>query len=667
MAIRRARSRRPRTKQPARQDDVQPSPRAQRATGDDNGHLVVVGASAGGIEALSVFVASLKQGFPAPVVIAQHLDPSRASHLGEILERRTQLPVILVQDRVPLESGRIYVVPSNRHIVIRDGDVIVEGDHGDRPRPSVDLLLSSAARSYGERLIAVILTGSGSDGAAGAVDVKDAGGIVIIQNPQTAAYPSMPLALPPTAVDHVAELDTIGPLLQDLIVGAALPDTPPETARDALPRILSLVTRHAAIDFRPYKPTTILRRIGRRMAVTHARTVDEYAEYLESHPAEIAELVMTLLIKVTEFFRDPEAFTYLRQEIVPELLARGRAQGRVLRVWSAGCATGEEAYSVALMLAEALGGERPEWSVKVFATDLDDSAIHFARRGLYPSNVVRNLPAENVSRYFEPFDQGYRISKVLRQMVIFGQQDITRGVPFPRIDLVVCRNLLIYFKPELQEEVLDIFSYSLHQTSGYLLLGKAETARPSRATFELVNKKWKVYRCVSGPLPATVRPGVPPAVLHEARGGQQASAEARPASEITPELDLGNLRRFNELILRSIPAGIVVVDRHYRIVSINPVARRLLGIRDTATDQDFLHTVRGLPYEETRASIDRAFRERTAAMVEIALTASAATEPRHLAMHVAPAPAEGVALECALVTVLDVTDRVQAERRSKTR
>jgi chemotaxis methyl-accepting protein methylase/signal transduction histidine kinase len=465
-------------------------------------------------------------------------------------------------------------------------------------------------------------------------------------------------------VDHVAELDAIGPLLYDLVLGSALPERPLKGAHEAMPEILALITRQSTIDFRPYKPTTILRRIGRRMAVTHTRTIEEYRDYLQSHPAELAELVMALLIKVTEFFRDPEAFAYMRRDVVPDLIARRRDQGRVLRLWSAGCATGEEAYSLALMVADALGGELPEWSVKVFATDVDESAIHYARRGFYPANVVGKLPEALVTRYFEPSDQGVRVSKVLRQLVIFGQQDITRGVPFPRVDLVVCRNLLIYFKPELQEEVLDIFAYSLHQTNGYLLLGKAETARPSRATFELVNKKWKVYRCIHGPLPAAVKPGLAPAHVGElAYTHAEGEPAPRPAIEAPPEADLSELRHVNELMLRGVMAGIVVVDRHYRILSINAAARRLLGIRESGTAQDFLHTVRGLPYEEARGAIDRAFRERATASVELVLASSPATERRHMAMHVSPPPTE--AAEYVIITVLDVTDRVQAARKAE--
>ena len=379
--------------------------------GKQRNDLVVVGSSAGGVGALSTLVSTLHKNFPAPLVLAQHLDPQRPSQLASILERRSTLPVVLVAEDspTPLEPGKIYVVPANRHVKIRDGHVHLEGDHAERPKPSVDLLLSSAAASYGEHLIAVILTGSGSDGAAGAVEVKNAGGVVIIQNPDTAPYPSMPLSLPPTAVDHVAEMEQIGPLLFDILKGPNLPAS--EKVEDPLHDLLAQVSAQTNIDFRNYKASTILRRVGRRLAVTRNSNLRDYADYLRTHPDEVKELIRTFLIKVTGFFRDPEAFDFLQSTIVPELIERGRDNGRSLRIWSAGCATGEEAYSLALLFANQLGPEFPEWNIKVFATDLAADAIAFARRGLYPENVLSDLPAEYRERFFERVDHGYRCLK----------------------------------------------------------------------------------------------------------------------------------------------------------------------------------------------------------------------------------------------------------------
>jgi two-component system CheB/CheR fusion protein len=630
--------------------------------------LVVVGSSAGGIEALSVLVSTLPRDFPAPIVLAQHLDPNRPSNLGPILERRSTLPIMIVSAHTPLVSGTIYVVPSNRHVSIKDGHVELEADHAERPRPSVDLLLSTAAKAYGERLIAVILTGSGSDGAAGAVDVKNAGGTVIIQNPQTAHYPSMPLALPPTGVDHIAEMEQIGPLLYDILKGMNLPE-PREKTEDTLRGILSEVSRQTNIDFQPYKPSTILRRITRRMAVTHNHTLRDYERYLASHPEEIGELVMAFLIKVTEFFRDSEAFSYLRDHILPQLIERGRANGRVLRLWSAGCATGEEPYSLALLLADQLGPQLQSWNVKIFATDLDDGAIAYARRGIYPRNLLNDLPDEYRTQYFEPIDQGYRIAKSLRQMVIFGQQDLSRGAPFPRIDLVVCRNLLIYFKPELQQHVLDLFAYSLHQVNGYLFLGKAETARPSKAIFELIDKRCKVYHCVSGPIALAAAQGasqIKPINADRRSARRAAPTEQQPADQDAGAalIEIGPLRWFNEQVLRFLPMGVVVIDRGYRIVTVNTVARRLLSIRDIGQDQDFLHTVRGLPYPLVRSAIDTVFRERgPVTLPELELDATAGGNGRYLLLMIALLQGEAGSSELALISISDVTEQNQTRRR----
>src|SRR5947199_2708332 len=336
--------------------------------------LVVVGSSAGGVEALSVLVSTLALDFPAPIVIAQHLDPNRQSTLDLILQHRTKLPVELVTQISRLRSGSIYVVPANHHVVIKDHQVEIQENRLKRPRPSVDTLLSTAALAFGDHLIAVILTGSGSDGAVGAVDVKNAGGTVIVQDPQTARYPSMPLALPPTIVDFEVDVEQIGQLLYDLLKGTIIQQTE-ERTEDVLHAILEQVSRQASIDFRPYKTSTILRRIGRRMTITRNRTMSDYLEYLKSHPEEVGELVKAFLINVTQFFRDAEAFTYLRREILPDLIEKGRARDRVLRFWAAGCATGEEPYSLAMLITEMLGEELSDWSVKIFATDLDDAAI----------------------------------------------------------------------------------------------------------------------------------------------------------------------------------------------------------------------------------------------------------------------------------------------------
>jgi two-component system CheB/CheR fusion protein len=643
---------------PKRINNDQKTKKGKGAKGTEpTGDLVVVGSSAGGVAALSVLVNTMSPDFPAPIVLAQHLDPQRASHLATILERQSKLPIITVGEHAPtlMQSGTIYVVPANRHVIIQDSSVRLESDSDGRPIPSVDRLLSSAAKAYGEHLIAVILTGSGSDGAAGAVEVKEAGGVVIIQNPRTAPYPSMPQSLPPTVVDHVVEIEQIGPLLFDLLTGIRLA---PEKVEDPLRDLLTYVSQHANMDFRNYKPSTILRRISRRMAVLHSHTLRDYTDHLRAHPEEVTELVRAFLINVTGFFRDRDAFEFLKDFVVPDMIERGRDNGRVLRAWSAGCSTGEEAYSIAILLAEVLGSEISEWSIKIFATDLDDEAVNFARRGLYPTKLLADLPPGFAETYFERIDHGFRVSKSLRQMVIYGSQDLTRGIPFPRMDLVVCRNLLIYLKPELQQDILDLFAYSLHQTSGYLFLGKAETARPSKATFDLINKKWKVYRCTSGPL-ALPTHGKP----MNSRQAEWQTIRRSDSTEKVGEMseDITPLRRINEVMFRYLPIGIVVIDRNYRIVTINAAARRLLSIRDISTEQDFLHNARGLPYGQVREGIDAAFTDHsTASLTDIEADTGSG---RFLSLTIMPAHIDDNSKPLAVITVTDVTESVVTKRR----
>ncbi len=637
------------------------------------GDLVVVGSSAGGVEALSIFVGTLPVDFPAPIVLAQHLDPSHPSTLDMILQRRTRLPVEVVTSSTHLQNGHIYVVPSNRHVGIRDHQVEVHEDRARRPRPSVDTLLSTASEAYGDHLIAVILTGSGSDGAVGAVDVKNAGGTILVQDPQTARYPSMPLALPPTVIDFEVNIEQIGPLLYDLLMGMNVPQTE-ERTEDVLRVILGLVSRQASIDFRPYKTSTILRRIGRRMTVTHNRSMREYVEYLKGSPEEVEQLVKAFLINVTQFFRDREAFAYLKNDILSSLIATARGRDRVLRFWTAGCATGEEPYSLAMLVTDLLGAELPEWSVKIFATDLDEAAINFARRGLYSDSMLKGMPTEYRDRFFERVDHGYRISKTLRQMIIFGQQDLSRSAPFPRIDLVLCRNVLIYFTPELQEYVLNQFAFSL-SPSGYLFLGKAETVRSIQTFYELVNKEWKVYRCTGNALPSVRRQALlnmnintprleEPAMNRQHRAIGKKTVDQEPPS---PALEIGQLHRFNELLLRFLPIGVVVIDRSYRILTTNGAARRLLGLRHVATEQDFLHAVRGIPYYETRAAIDSAFRDRnTTQLSEIELEASAGGNGRYISFSISYMQVENGSPDLATICVTDVTQQVQVRQQLET-
>jgi two-component system CheB/CheR fusion protein len=631
-----------------------------RQTVPKESQLVVIGSSAGGIEALSRLVASLPADFPAPIVIAQHLDPRRPSHLHEILARRATLPVRVVEEREALENGVIFVVPSNRLVEISHGDLRLSLAKAGAVAPSIDVLFESAANVFGPGLIAVILTGSGSDGSAGAWHVKKAGGAVVIENPATAMFPSMPSSIPPSLVDATADLDSIGSILCDLLAAGKTPAEGPD--HDDLRDLIERIHERSGIDFGSYKPATIVRRLRGRMNATARPTLAGYAAYLESDPEEYARLVNSLLIKVTEFFRDPTLFEYLLEHVLPELIAEARRDRRELRIWSAGCSTGEEAYSLAIEVAEALG-EKASWpDIRIFATDIDRQAIAFARRGVYPPAALKSLPAGARDRYFVKADGGYEVGKRLRALMVFGEHDLGERAPFPRIDLLLCRNVLIYFTVPMQRVALETFAFSL-RPGGRLALGPSETIMALPEPFEEEQGHLRVYRRLPGNY------AIPP----------MRPAALRPRRSQESELDLAirgahrDVQRVAESaasadsLLINLTVGIVVIDPRYYILRINSAARRMLGIHGTAFDQDFIHLAEVLPPSAIRLAIDSALTGKTtSAVFEVEPTDAASETARFIEATARPYRVETSAIEGVVVELTDVT-RLEQERHAETR
>ncbi len=626
-------------------------------------YLVVIGSSAGGVSALSTLVATLPAGFPASIVLAQHLSPAHPSHLGDILTRRSPLPVRTIAEREPLEPGVVFVVPADRHVEITDGHVGVAVEGTGRPKPSIDLLLSSAAHAYRDRLVAVVLTGTGSDGAAGARAVKQAGGTVVIQNPETASYPAMPRSLAPTTVDIVANLEDIGPLLHDLVTDA--PILGPSHEEATLRTFLEEVRARSGIDFTSYKAPTIGRRLQRRMAATRTGTLADYSAYLQDHPEEYQRLISSFLIKVTEFFRDPELFSYLREQALPPLIDAARVRGNDVRLWSAGCATGEEAYSLAIVVAEILGADLDRFTVRIFATDLDATAIDFARRGVYPASALSALPDDLIARYFVRVDGAYEVVKRVRGLVVFGQHDLGQRPAFPRIDLALCRNVLIYFTPELQRRALQLFAFALRD-GGLLALGKAEATGLLAEWFAPVHPELNIYRrqgerivvpparaaatTLSTPVRLTL--GRPGAARREFPGGPGDAPGAESVEAV-------------EGALSGFPLGAVVVDRRYDVRAINDAALDLLAIHQAAVGEDIIHLAQGVPSAPLRAAIDAAFDGASPASMDEAVRLDAATgEMRYIRIACYPhdVAAEGGSVASVMVLVTDVTTMEQAHR-----
>jgi two-component system, chemotaxis family, CheB/CheR fusion protein len=624
-------------------------------------HLLVVGSSAGGIGALSGLVSSLPDDFDAPIVVAQHLDPKRESHLQEILARKSPLPVKTVTEHQPLQAGVVFVVPANRHVNITDSEIELSSEPSSgQPMPSINLLMETAAEVFGENLIAIVLSGTGTDGTEGARTVSQAGGTVIIQDPETAEFGAMPRSLAPSTVDIVSSLEEIGPVLKNLISGIALPEESSKDEWRDLERFLEELHRNRGVDFRSYKRPTILRRLGRRMAATNCESLDEYSTYVEEHPEEYRQLIGAFLIKVTEFFRDPELFDYLKEDVLPELIEEAREGENQLRIWSAGCATGEEAYSLAIVVSQMLGREAGLFNVRIFATDIDEGAVRFARRGLYPPSALKGLSEEQIGRYFVEEDGSYQVKKQIRGMIVFGEHDLAQRSPFPHLDLVVSRNVLIYFSNELQRRALQLFAYSLRD-GGYLVMGKAESPSLLADLFASVDRHNKVFRrhgqrFLLPPMLPTSQ--APRARLEQSSGGENVFRGHPEAQQLVS-------RNAGEDLIKQLPVGVAVVTRDYTIEVINAAARQMLSIPSIGVGQDFLHAIQEAPYAEIRRAIDETFREgRTTRADEFAVEEVATGEPNYLRLTCYPrrTEAEGQRVRSVIIAVEDVTAAVRMRR-----
>jgi two-component system CheB/CheR fusion protein len=622
--------------------------------------LVVIGSSAGGIEALSRVVADLPPDLATPVIIAQHLDPRRTSHLGEILERHTSLPIRVVDATSRLEDGGIFVVPANRLVEVVDGGLRLRPARRGAVAPSVDLLFSSAAKVFGDRLIAVVLTGTGSDGAAGAWDVKRAGGTVVVESPETAMFPSMPASVSPSLVDATADVGAIGGVLTGLLEAAdRLPD---RGADDALGRLLDRIRDRSGIDFGAYKPATIMRRLQGRMRATGHADIADYAALVERDPAEYDRLVSSMLIKVTGFMRDGRLWDHLRGEVIPGLLDTARRERRELRVWSAGCSSGEEAYSLAMTIAEAQHDDPRPVDVRIFATDVDPAAIVFARRGIYPPGALHDVPSELRNRYFARSGASFEVGKPLPVEVIFGEHDLSARVPFPRIDLLLCRNVLIYFTPALQRVALETFAFSL-RTDGVLVLGQSESVAPSPGPYAEDHARFRIYRRLPG------KRTVPHAWPKVVRTPREPVTSTTQAIESTPHevVAAADPPSSAEAILLGLGVGVVVVDLRYDIVRINTAARRVLGIHGTAFDQDFIHLADALPSTAIRNAIDAALRGKASrAVFEIESIDVATDATRFIEADIHPDHSFLGVVEGAVIEMTDVT-AIERERRGHLR
>ncbi|MHB8708052.1 MAG: chemotaxis protein CheB [Desulfuromonadales bacterium] len=463
--------------------------------------IVGIGASAGGLEALEQFLRHVPEGSGLAFVIVQHLDPTHKGVMPELLQRATAMEVFQVRDRMKVKPDCVYVIPPNKDMSILHGVLHLFAPSAPRGlRLPIDFFLRSLAEDRQELSIGVILSGMGSDGTMGLRAIKEKAGVVLVQEPASAKFDSMPRsAIDAGLADLVAPAEALPGKIIDYLKHARVINRTErvleEKDRSALEKVIILLRAKTGQDFSLYKKNTIYRRIERRMGIHQLDRIAAYVRYLQDNPQEVELLFKELLIGVTSFFRDPAAWKQLQGEVIPALLA-SRPAGGVLRAWSAGCSTGEEAYSLAMAFKEALAQVRPagNFKLQIFATDLDRDAIDKARQGFYPANIAADVSAERLHRFFvQEGGAGFRVGKEIREMVTFAPQNVIMDPPFTKLDILICRNLLIYLTPELQKKLLPLFHYSLNP-GGVLFLGSAESLHTFTDFFTPLHIKARLFR-----------------------------------------------------------------------------------------------------------------------------------------------------------------------------
>ena len=538
-------------------------------------YVVGIGASAGGLDPLVRFFDNLPKETGMAFVIVQHLSPDFKSLMDELLGRHTALPIHLVEDGMPVEADHVYLIPAKKEMIISGGRLLLS----DRNRQQeltlpIDVFFRSLAQDCGMRAVAIVLSGGGSDGSRGICHVRDAGGLVLAQDLDSAQFDGMPRA----AVESGAVHQTLAPqdmpevLLEHARHQASAAPGSPSAADAAPPKGLDAVYRmletEFGINFNHYKPSTVTRRIERRLALAQSPNIDEYLQRLHVERDELDALYRDLLIGVTRFFRDADAFRMLEERILPELLAR-EPRTAPLRFWVAGCATGEEAYSLAIAVQDlmAVHGERP---VKIFATDVHRGSLDRAALAVYDDEAVANVSAERLARYFTRSGSVYQVIPELRQMIVFAQHNVITDAPFTRLDLITCRNLLIYLQPPAQQRVLSFFHFALNH-NGVLLLGPSESLGPLAEGFETLDKHWQLYRKAG-----EVRMPV------DARRQSPIATEPRPGPmPVTPPRhSLGQLLSVYDALLEECMPPSLILNERGEVVHVLGGAAKFLRVRD---------------------------------------------------------------------------------------
>lgn len=613
--------------------------------------IVGIGASAGGIEALREFFAALPDDLGLAYVVIVHLAPQHDSELASILGRRTRMPVVQVKDdqKLELKPGCVYVIAPDRKLEISDRTIGASPFQEPRDRrAAIDVFFRSLAERHGDGF-AVILSGGGSDGAIGAKAVKEAGGVVLVQDPREATHEAMPRAVIAAEIaDVVLPVRELAGRLAELArhKEKLAPLIQPSTAkiRDdeevALKRIFELVRLRTGHDFARYKRATILRRLARRMQLSHRSGLEQYLAWLHESPEEIQALFDDLLISVTTFFRDPDTWEALRVQVIVPLIERAQAS-QPIRVWVPGCATGEEAYTLAILLREEIKRRDLRCDLVIFGSDVDQGALATAREGVYPVAIAADVSEARLARWFRVEGDRYRISSEIRDCVVFAAHSVLRDPPFSKLHLISCRNLLIYLDRELQHQLQNVFRYGLRD-DGYLFIGVSETADPE--LFEPLDKQHRIFRArmraAGPPVRLPQLPSMPPFQASLERARERGLRFKRSAAEI-------HLETLEELAPPS-----VIVDEHWNIDHLSETAGRYLKPRGGAPTYTITELVRTELLDELRAALHRAFEMRQPCLSSFVPVQFNGT-PQLVGLLVQPRARDGSRDQHVLVTFLE--------------
>ncbi len=636
-----------------------PKPKVETAHAQTSFPIVGIGASAGGLEALEAFLANVPANSGMAFVIIQHLDPTRVGVLVELLQRGTDMRVFQVKDRMRVEANCVYVIPPNKDMSILHGTLHLLAPVAPRGlRLPIDFFLRALADDQQDKSIGVILSGMGSDGTLGLRAIKEKAGVAFVQEPASAKFDSMPhSAIEAGLADVVAPVEALPGKIMGYLQHSPLITKPAVTndsmAESTLEKVVIVLRAQTGHDFSLYKKTTLNRRIERRMGLHQIKKVGTYVRYLQENPQEVELLFRELLIGVTNFFRDPEAWEQLQAEVLPAILNEHKSN-HALRAWIPACSTGEEAYSLAILFKETMEQLKPtrNLSLQIFATDLDQQAIARARTGIFPANIAADVSAKRLERFFVKVETGYQVAKSIREMIIFAPHNIIMDPPFTKLALLSCRNLLIYLTPELQKKLLPLFHYSLNP-GGFLFLGSAETIGNFTDLFKPLAGKTRLYKRLA------------PTQTSELIEFPTTFVAPQPSTRNQPVMPLPNLQTLaDELLLRKHSPAAVLTNHKGDILYTNGKTGKYLEPAAGKANWNIFVMVReGMNYELTSA-FQKALRQKETVELKN-LEVSSNGQQQVLNVTIEPLREQNALQGMVLVVFTDVSTKLHPKTTGK--